>query len=507
MPTAERPVADTSTVISFLSDERTHGTPVRVIETHASMIFIAGPLTYKMKKAVTYPYLDYGTLERRQHFCIEEARINRRTAPDMYLEPVAVVQDEAGHLGLGIDGTPVEWLVVMHTFDNDFLLDKIASTANLTGRLCNQIADSIHEFHNSAEVIKGRDAVVDFTRIVDGSLSELRRHSTDIFPASQIDRLAQDWNRSLIEFGDLLRFRATTGKVRHLHGDLHLRNIVVWKDKPTLFDAIEFDRAIAEIDTLYDIAFLLMDLLHRDQKVAANAILNRYMQRSADYEGLALLPLYLSLRATIRAHTGASGARSEEQRQEAASYLTLATEVLAPSPVLAVAVGGASGTGKSTVAQALAPELGCATGALVLRSDVIRKRLYGLEPEQKLPADAYSADASTRVFCILASEAGKIIQAGQSIVLDAVFGRESDLAPLNTVLSEHGIRLHGFWLDAPFDILANRIKGRTDDASDADVEVLTAQLPSIEVPDTWPLIDAGGDPASTLQNLRNALPY
>jgi len=326
------------------------------------------------------------------------------------------------------------------------------------------------------------------------------------FEADKVDRIENAWKRLITRHGQILGTRSEDGHLRQLHGDLHLRNIVIWQGAPTLFDAIEFDPSIAAIDTLYDIAFLLMDLLHRDQKPAANAILNRYLQRSGDYAGLPLLPLYLSNRAVIRAHTGASAARNAEQQAEAAAYLDLALSVLEPQPPRAIAIGGASGSGKSTVAAMVAGRLGSATGGIILRSDVVRKRLHGMAPEERLPASGYTAESSKRVFATLADEACAVVDARETVIVDAVFGRPSDLAPLHQTLADRNVQLVGLWLDAPAETLKARVQARHDDASDADVKVLEGQLPTLQQPKGWVRVDASGTPDETLVNLLDALP-
>jgi len=428
-------------------------------------------------------------------------RINRRTAPDLHLDPVAVTREPDG-LAIGEAGEPVEWLVPMRLFDNDLLLDRIAAREPLSDLLCREAADSIYTFHNAAEPVRERDAAAKVQHVAETIIAEHQRHR---FPRDRIDDLASAWRRMLTANADLLGTRSREGFLRHLHGDLHLRNIVLWQGRPTLFDAIEFDPAIAEIDTLYDLAFLLMDLLHRDQKRAANAVLNRYLQRSGDHVGLPLLPLYLSMRAGIRAHTTASGARSEADRAEAMAYVDLALAVLDLPEPRALAIGGASGTGKSTTAALTAPHIGGAAGAVIIRSDVIRKSLHGKAPEEKLPQSAYTAENSRRVFETPADEAGRTLAAGQSVIVDAVFGGTADTRPLKDILRSLGLRLEGFWLDAPAAVLHPWVRSRTNDASDADEAVLERQLANLQRPAGWRVVDASGTPQDTADNLMKLL--
>lgn len=493
----------------LLADPATHGGgTVEVVETHANLIFLGPELAFKMKKAVRYPYLDYGTPERRRRFCEAEGEINRRTAPEIYLDAVPLTREPGGALALDGAGEPVEWVVRMKRFDDDMLLDRLARRGELTDRICRDTADVIFDFHQQTETRGGRDAAADMTAVADGNIAELRRHGAAVFEDRAID-LLEERTRQAIESGrSLLHQRAAEDAVRHVHGDLHLRNIVLLDGRPTLFDAIEFDPGLSDIDVLYDLAFLLMDLLHRDLKREANLVMNRYLARSGDYRGVGLLPLYLSLRAGIRAHTTASAAKGPGDREkagEAQAYLDLALAMLAPDRPRAVAIGGASGTGKSTAAAMLAPLLGKAAGAVHLRSDVIRKRLKGRRPEEKLGESAYSSAVSRRVFHTLAEEAQTVARAGRPVVVDAVFGHARNIDPLRAALAVEGVSLEGFWLDADPAILRERVGGRRDDASDADERVLAKQLGNLERPSGWRLIDASGSPEDTVALIRAAL--
>lgn len=493
----------------LLADPASHGgSEVEVVETHANLIFLGPELAFKMKKAVRYPYLDYGTLDRRRRFCEAEVEINRRTAPEIYLDAVPVTRESGETLALDGAGEPVEWVVRMKRFDDDMLLDRLARRGELTARICRDAADVIFDFHERCGQRTGRDAAADMIAVADGNFAELRRHGAPVFDVGAVDQLAER-TRQAIEAGqDLLRRRAAGGAVRHVHGDLHLRNIVLLDRRPTLFDAIEFDPALSDIDVLYDLAFLLMDLLHRDLGRAANLVMNRYLARGGDYRGVRLLPLYLSLRAGIRAHTSASAAAGlgdREKTTQARAYLDLALKMLEPDRPRAVAIGGASGTGKSTAAAMLAPALGPAAGAAHLRSDVIRKRLKGRRPEERLGESAYSSAVSRRVFHTLAEEARTVIDAGRPVVVDAVFGHAKNIDPLHKALDAAGVTLEGFWLDADPAILRQRVGGRHDDASDADERVLAKQLGNLERPADWRLVDASGSPEETVALIRAAL--
>jgi len=293
--------------------------------------------------------------------------------------------------------------------------------------------------------------------------------------------------------------RGRDGFVRHCHGDLHLRNIVLLDGKPTPFDALEFDLELATIDVYYDLAFLLMDMEHRALRSSANRLLNRYAAITNDLEGLRALPLYMSVRAAIRAKVTLIAADTAEDTavrhtalKEADAYLDLANSYLPPPKPRLIGIGGQSGTGKSTVARALAPHIGPAPGALAFRSDVFRKTLNRVEESTRLPAAAYTPQASLQVYEALMAAAQRTLAAGYSAIVDAVFSHQRERAALEALAADRGVQFVGLWLDAPLDVRLKRIGGRINDASDADLAVAEAQerLPLGDI--DWSIIDASG---------------
>jgi predicted kinase len=304
--------------------------------------------------------------------------------------------------------------------------------------------------------------------------------------------------QALAARADWLAARGTAGFVRRAHGDLHLGNLALWQGRPVAFDALEFDEALATIDLGYDLAFLLMDLDMRVGRPAANRVLNRYVARTGDWDLVAGLPVFLSLRAMIRAHVAAR----REQRDEASAYLSRAMAYLEPCRAVGVAIGGLPGTGKSTLARALAPSLGPAPGALVLRSDEIRKRLHGVTPETRLPPSAYSAEANRIVAEALTNALAGAVAGGHAVIADATF---LDIAQRDAIACAGGpAPFLGVWLQAPLQVLEERVAGRRGDASDADAALLRRMAPSDPGPRGWLAVDAtDGDAA--LAAIRAAL--
>jgi predicted kinase len=279
---------------------------------------------------------------------------------------------------------------------------------------------------------------------------------------------------------------------------------------PVLFDCLEFDEGLATIDTFYDLAFLLMDLLHRDLGGLAQRLLSGYLDATCDDAGTALLPLFLSCRAAIRAKVEGFAAQSEagEAKEEIAAaraYLDLAQRFLAPEPARLIAIGGVSGTGKSTLARALAPGLGAAPGAVTLRSDVIRKKLFGAAPTERLGPEAYREGVSAKVYDRMISRARTLLGAGHSVIVDAVYLEDRDRAHIEQAAIDTGVPFAGLWLTAPAETLLVRVRGRKEDASDATAAVVQSQLEVDPGPLDWSKVDAGADPDTVAASARRAL--
>ncbi|HWD57041.1 MAG TPA: AAA family ATPase [Stellaceae bacterium] len=501
---ANRPETDHRETIAFLSDPATYGAtgPVERLETHISQVFLAGDKAFKLKRAVRFPYLDFSTIERRRAACAAELNLNRRTAPELYLEIRAIVRRSGGRLAWGEDGEIADWVVVMRRFDQAQRLDAIAARGGLEPRLVHALAAHIAAFHAEAEPRPGFGGGPGLAAVIAENDTCLHAGLAAGFDAAQIAALGERSRDWLGRVGDLLDCRRAAGKVRRCHGDLHLRNICVLDGKPVLFDCIEFSEGFASIDVLYDLAFLLMDLAHQGHGASANRLLNRYLDLTGEDDGLAAMPLFLALRAGIRAHVAASAGNDAGEAQ---AYLAEALAALdAPRPRL-VAIGGLSGTGKSTLAAALAPELGARPGARLLRSDVTRKRLFGLAPETPLPAAGYAPEVTGRVYAALRDRAAQTLRAGCCAIVDAVSLRPDERRSLAAVAAAAGVPFTGIWLDAPGAAMTARVAARRDDASDATAAVVARQMEADPGALDWQRIDAGGPPAAILAAARTAL--
>jgi aminoglycoside phosphotransferase family enzyme/predicted kinase len=471
---------DQEETIAFLErpDSYGPGVPeVQRLDTHASVVFLAGARAYKLKRAIRYSYLDYSTPELRRIACVRELELNRRTAPELYLRVAPITRGEAG-LAIGGDGAAVDWLVDMVRFDQERLFSRMAEEGHLSERHIRDLADHIATFHDGAEVDRRSGGAAAIAKVIQGNDENLRVHA-GAFDPKDIEALRSASQRALAALADLLDRRRDEGHVRLCHGDLHLRNICLFDGRPTLFDCVEFSEELHRIDVLYDLAFLVMDLHQRGLFAHANHVLNRYLDLREEADGLAALPLFLSLRAAIRAHTGAAAIlrqqdpdRAARMRSDNPGYLAAAIAFLNVRPARLIAIGGLSGTGKTSLAHALAPELGRAPGARVLRSDVLRKRLVGVAPETRLGPDAYTPETSERVYRTLCMQAAAALRGGQAVIVDAAFLREEERSAIAEVGRAGGVPFDGLWLEAPMPTLESRIQARRDDASDATVAVL-----------------------------------
>lgn len=512
---------DQTGTIEFLADGASHGlpgAPVEHIETHISHVFLVGDRVLKLKRAVTYSYLDFATIAQREAACRAELAINRRTAPTLYLGVRKIVRRADGALAFDGDGPAVDWVVEMRRFDGSGLFDRLAETHRLTQELMRTLADEIADFHRAAEVSRDHGGAAAIAAAIAGNDENLKAARLEgggaLLDQDEVARLRAASTEALAEIATLLDRRRQEGHVRRCHGDLHLGNICLLDGRPTLFDAIEFSAAFGTIDVLYDVAFLLMDLIHRDLPELANLVANRYLDRSGEGDGLAALPLFLSLRAAIRAHVTAATLvhRTDPRATDgmagtARAYLDLAVDLLDRPPPRLIAIGGLSGSGKSTVAQALAARFRPAPGARLLRSDVRRKLIAGVAPETRLPPGAYDQAGNRRVYDALAADAATALASGFSVIVDAAFLREEERRAIATVASRARVPFTGLWLAAPPERLRARIAGRHGDASDADLAVLAAQLGYDLGRLDWRQVDAGGDAAHTLAASQRAVDH
>jgi hypothetical protein len=492
-------------VFAFLSGDGRHS-HVRRIDTHAAAVFLQGDRALKIKRAVRFPFLDYSTLAKRKAACEQELTVNRPFAPDIYRRVVPITQSADGSLDIDGGGTPVEYAVEMTRFDESRTLDLLAAEAPPDTDLIEALAGAVVASHDAASPVRDARWVESILPIIADNTTELQ--AAGRLPAADIDRLDLASRLAFSRVRNLLHRRTRDGLVRRCHGDLHLANVVLIAGKPVLFDAIEFDPLIATTDVLYDLAFPVMDLVRHRRHAAANVLLNEYLRRSAgdNLDALALLPLFLSLRAAIRAKVLlARVAHRSQLMPQVRSYFDVALRAIdPPSPVL-IAIGGLSGTGKSVLARDLAPGVGALPGAVILRTDVIRKQLLQVKETERLPEDAYRPEVNRRIYETMAQQAGRILSQGHSVVADAVFAEEWERAAIGDVARQLNVRFAGVFLQADLATRLRRVGQRVQDASDATPAIAQRQ-DSYDIGKLdWTVVDAAGTPAQTLALCRTCI--
>lgn len=500
--------------IAFLAAAATHGgNRVTRFDTHAAIVFLAGEKAYKLKRAVRFPFLDYSTIEIRRQMCEREVERNRKFAPDLYLGVLAITRTADGALAFSGEGEPIDWVVQMQRFDDEARLDLVVERQGLDDRLADALARTLVDAHAKSEARDAGAWITDLARYIDQN-DEAFRAEERYFPFHRAGELTNAARQTHARIFDLLHARGRQGKVRLGHGDVHLGNIALIGGRPVLFDAIEFDDTIATGDVLYDLAFLLMDLWERGERKGANRIFNRYLELAADasdMDALAALPFFLMMRAAIRAKVIAAAIphKPPEDQDKAATaarrYFDWAEHFLQPADPRLVAIGGLSGTGKSTQARLAAHALGMAPGAVILRTDTIRKHLYGIAEAENAPPEAYEPQAHDRVYELLLEAADRALAAGHSVIADAVFAKEEERQAILQVAKRVEVRFDGVWLHAPLDAKISRIERRERDVSDADARVAALQETYDIGAIDWRTIDAAGPIPAVEAEIRKAL--
>lgn len=488
-------VEDQQAASAFLLDPASYGAnePVEAIETHISRIFLVGQRAYKMKRAVKLPYVDFSTPSLRLAACEKEVELNSKTAPGLYLGVRQITREAGGKLAFDGSGQVVDAAIEMIRFDQSRLLDRMATAGDLTPALMTSVARMIVSYHRTAPTIHDGSGSSNLAGVLD--INEAGFATSHVFSKPELATFAAAFRSGLGQHSGLLDRREAAGKIRRCHGDLHLRNICLFDGEPRLFDCIEFNDQIASIDVLYDLAFLLMDLWHRGFSQLANLVMNRYLDEADDEDGFILLPFFMAVRAAVRAHVTATqveegSADSDRLIAEARSYFDLARTFLQEKPPRLVAIGGLSGSGKTTVAEALAAHIGAPPGARIVESDRIRKAMHGVPPETRLPDKAYRSEVSDRVYREMAWRAGLILSQGGSVVADAVFDRPADRERIEKSARSRAIGFHGFWLEADSLVLWQRVSERRGGPSDATIDILSRQLQRNTTQSDWQKINA-----------------
>ncbi|MCG8491072.1 MAG: AAA family ATPase [Sneathiellales bacterium] len=493
---------------------------IQTIETHGATVLLGQEIALKIKKPVLYGHMDYSTPEQRRLFCEKELARNKLGAPALYLDVVPIGEGVDTPFILGENSqAALDFAVRMRRFKAPDQLDQVVDNNKFNTALQDLLADQIADFHKKSSIETDPDKVPDFHSVIDQNFLQLDSFCPELLPLNTVrqyrENLHQRFNDAKSLFTSLIRKK----QVRYGHGDLHLQNLCLFEGRPLLFDAIEYQDDFVISDILYDLSFLLMDLWQREETEAANRIFNRYLETTGwltdpdPFQSLELLPFYLSMRAGIRTHVSASryyqaNSYQEKKRFKARTrfFFDRAATFLDNQPPRLLAIGGFSGSGKSTLARNLSPEFGASPGALRLRSDVIRRKLIDWDDFSPMPQWAYTPEMSQKTYKAIEQAASKALAAGHSVIIDAVLDRQCDQVNFEKIAKLTHVPFDGIWLDVDPEIMAQRIEGRTQDASDATVDILRKQLAKpVTIEENWHRLDGNGTQSDILKKARTLL--
>ena len=455
--------------------------PIRLLQTHVSYVLLTGDYAYKLKKPVNFGFLDYSTLEKRHHFCQEEIRLNQRAAAAVYVGVVPITQT-GEKFQIGGEGEVVEYAVQMRQFPQDALLTSLFEQGQLTESLLVDLAGAIATFHQKAvtnDYIRSFGEVAQIRQSIDENYEQTVSYIGGPQTQQQFDETQQYTDRFFAEQEPLFQQRIQQDKIRECHGDLHLRNICLWDGNLLLFDCIEFNEPFRFVDVMFDIAYIIMDLEARQRRDLSTLFLNAYVEQTGDWEGLQVLPLYVSRQSYVRAKVtsfllndpGIPAAEKEAIAETAALYYRLAWEVTRPQQGQIFLMSGLSGSGKTTTARHLAGQ----TGAIQIRSDAVRKHLAGIPLQQRGSDEIYTPEMTEKTYSRLLELGLTLAAAGYSVILDAKYDRQSFRQTAIAQAQAQQIPLRILHCTAPEEILRDRLNARTGDIADATAQILSQQ--------------------------------
>jgi len=460
--------------------------PIELVQTHVSYVLLTGDYAYKLKKAVNFGFLDFSSLAKRQHFLQEEIRMNGAIAPEIYLEVLPITQ-AGDKFVLAGEGEAVEYVLKMRQFPQENLFINLFEQGKLTGEDMEELGKIVADFHAGAvtnDYIRSFGTVAKIREAFDENYQQTEKYIGIAQTQQQFDETKAYSDRFFTERENLFQARRDGDKIKECHGDLHLKNICLWQDKIQLFDRIEFNEPFRFVDVMYDVAFTVMDLEARGKKDFGNAFLNTYLEQTGDWEGLQVLPLYLSRQAYVRAKVtsfllddpAVPEKAKQEARQTAADYYRLAWSYTQKNQGKIILMSGLSGSGKTTVAKQLARKI----NAIQIRSDAVRKHLAGISLEERGDNEIYSPEMNQKTYNRLLELGILLAREGFPVILDAKYDRASLRQEAIATATSQQIPLEIVHCTAPIEVLRDRLGSRSKDISDATPDLLSTQQAAAE---------------------------
>ncbi|NJM71645.1 MAG: AAA family ATPase [Scytonema sp. RU_4_4] len=461
--------------------------PIQLVQTHISYVLLTGDYAYKVKKPMNFGFLDFSTLEKRGHFCQEELRLNQRGAAELYLEVFPVTQ-VGEQYKLGGTGEPVEYVLKMLQFPQETLFSKMFEQGQLNEGLVEELGRVVAEYHDTKTVtndyIRSFGEVEQVRAAFDENYEQTEKYIGGPQTQKQFEETKQDTDKFFAEHGELFKKRIQNNYIRECHGDLHLGNICLWKDKIWLFDCIEFNELFRFVDVMFDVAYAVMDLEGQQRPDLSNAYLNTYLEVTGDWEGLQVLPIYLSRQSYVRAKVtsfllddpSVPSSVKEEVTKKAANYYKQAWEYTKPRQGRLILMSGLSGSGKSTTARHLARQV----GAIHVRSDAVRKHLAGIPLMERGGDDLYTDEMTQKTYARLLELGILLAKEGYVVILDAKYDRQHLREEAIAAAVEHQLPLQIISCTAPSEVLQQRLNDRTGDIADATADLLASQLQQAE---------------------------
>jgi aminoglycoside phosphotransferase family enzyme/predicted kinase len=490
--------------------------PIQLVQTHISYVFLTGEYAYKVKKPMNFGFLDFSTLEQRHHFANEELRLNQRGAAELYLAVLPiVVSGDRFHFGdRGEDGGEVvEYAVQMRQFPQETLLTSLFERGELTEALLKELAKTVAQFHRQAPAnnyIRSFGEVSQVRQAFDENYEQTEQYIGGPQTQQQFDETRAYTDRFFAEQAALFQNRMEQNWIRECHGDLHLRNIAYWHNKLLLFDCIEFNEPFRFVDVMFDIAYIVMDLIVRQRPDLNSVFLNTYVEQTGDWEGLQVLPIYVNRQTYVRAKVisfllndpNVPLEEKQKAQENAALYYRLAWKSTQPQQGRLIVMAGLSGSGKSTTAQLLAPRL----EAIHIRSDAVRKHLGGVPLDQRGGDELYSPEMTEKTYARLLDLGVKLARQGYTVILDAKYDRQTLREAVITEAKANQFPLQILHCDAPMEVLCDRLLKRTGDIADATADLLPRQSMEPFTPLELPYVKAIDTTQEVEPQLRAVVP-